>query len=340
MGRGEYILKSQYEYVGRGAGEFTPQMVTTGGYTQIFCCCGIGLLLLLLLPVLWFFLSSSSTTTPPGPPPLGPRGKCLLWGDPHVKVFDQRALADALPVTFLENGDYWLVKSRNVWIQGRYEATEWTNGKASLHGIAIGGPFLHGNKIIVGPKSGKVYYNNQQILVNLPSTFSQPNLFHAEYHDRGVRLDSNMKEELWFVKLSLPGGMTIVVNRWAKHIDAEITMNQLPHQDGHCGNFNGILEDDTKDQILIRVPGQVARPHNLFPPTHFNEERPTPYHIQDCKPETFRKAQRLCREDDRQVDKALIEACVLDVCMNGYRYAAEDAATELNARRLGQEKAQ
>jgi hypothetical protein len=261
-----------------------------------------------------------------------PTAKCLVWGDPHFKVFDaQGGINHILPVTFLRNGDFWLVKSHRVWIQGRYEATEWTNGKASLHGLAIGGEFIKYNKIIIGPKRGKVYYNGQQILAHMPSTYSAPgNLWHATYHDRGVRLDAGMNEELDYIELSLPDGVMIKVNRWAKHIDAEITMPRRGHQDGHCGNFNGIAEDDTKVRIEARGPWNVDRKSLLFPPTEFNDQTPKPYTMQDCPANILKDGQTRCKRDYPRGNAALLSACVLDVCRNGIQFAAEDAATEIS----------
>jgi hypothetical protein len=261
-----------------------------------------------------------------------PTAKCLVWGDPHFKVFDaQGGINHILPVTFLRNGDFWLVKSHRVWIQGRYEATEWTNGKASLHGLAIGGEFIKYNKIIIGPKRGKVYYNGQQILAHMPSTYSAPgNLWHATYHDRGVRLDAGMNEELDYIELSLPDGVMIKVNRWAKHIDAEITMPRRGHQDGHCGNFNGIAEDDTKVRIEARGPWNVDRKSLLFPPAEFNDQTPKPYTMQDCPANILKDGQTRCKRDYPRGNAALLSACVLDVCRNGIQFAAEDAATEIS----------
>jgi hypothetical protein len=305
MGRGDYRLKTQYEYVGHGAGEFTPQMVSPQQNVHVYCCVGFGcVILLLLFPFLWYGLTSITMVPPDYPPepsssyphrqghhpsyphhpaqPTGP-GQCLIWGDPHIKPFDLPNVNHGLPVTFLQNGDYWLVKSHNVWIQGRFEATVWKNGLSALHGIAVGGPFMHHHHIIVGPKSGKVYYNNQQILTESPDTFAVPHIFHASYKTKIVHLGDGSHKHVFYVELDLPEGVRIVVNRWPDHIDAEILMHPVPGQDGYCGNFNGNGKDDTKVQIEQRLPGQVPSELLTFPPTVFMTETPKPYSMKDCE---------------------------------------------------------
>merc|ERR1712241_1232101 len=47
-------------------------------------------------------------------PPVGPLGECTLWGDPHIRTFDH------IRSDYYSPGEFWIVKSKNVWIQGRY----------------------------------------------------------------------------------------------------------------------------------------------------------------------------------------------------------------------------
>jgi hypothetical protein len=358
MGRGDYILKTQYEYVGRGAGEFIPQM-DRRPYQQCAWCLGVGCLaLLLIVPLFWWWSSQGlapvhnppaqsslfNPTLPPTPgspapaPPTTPtvvttpKPLCVIWGDPHVKVFDSGKLNSALPVTFLLNGDYWLVRSNDIWIQGRYEAATWDNGLASLHGIAVGGPFLgsHNDKIIVGPRSGKVYYNNQEILGSLPGQFTSPRgaaHFRAIYQENVVQLDNNVQQRVPGIDLHLPRGVVIRVNRWPRHIDAIIRMTKVAGQDGACGNFNGNYHDDTKELIERRVPQHVPSAKNLFPPAVFNTAAPAPYTVQDCDQQLLKKATSHCQAANKNAGQALVSACVLDVCRNGMQMVNEGAAT-------------
>jgi hypothetical protein len=259
-----------------------------------------------------------------------PRANCLLWGDPHVKAFDlPDNLMDGLPIPYLNNGDYWLVKSNMVWIQGRFEASEWQNGVAAAHGIAIGGPFMQNNTLLVGPKAGKVYFNSQQILQDVPSTFSVPGTIDARYNKRVVRLDDGTRKVMLQVDLKLPMDVRIIVNRWRKHIDVDIAMNQPPrgiHQDGYCGNHNGLAEDDTFQLITARI-GAVRRRDLLFPPQSFNMEKAKPKSLRDCKPEVMRQGHELCAALNKHTGEAVTQACLFDVCFQGLQYAAENAAT-------------
>jgi hypothetical protein len=254
-----------------------------------------------------------------------------VWGDTHTKVFDVHS-THYYPITWMINGDYWLVKSGHVWIQARYEATTWVNGRASMHGIAIGGPFLDHKNIIVGPHRGKMYFNNKEIS-NAEPTFNVPGFFTATLHDHGVRLSNGVRQPVHSVTLRLPLGVVVVVYRWPKHIDAIITMSPMNTQDGHCGNFNGYASDDTKVKILARLPGQVSREHDLFPPTHFNTETPKPFSVKDCPPERLKEAQLKCPGEYKHASSAQVSSCVLDVCLHGIQWAAKDAATQLSAGR-------
>merc|ERR1719482_1259369 len=108
------------------------------------CWWSLCFLPLLLLPLLFMDQTSTSTTTttmppppiittpapestPPPPtttpaaestpPPQGPQGICKVFGDPHVLTFD------GSHASFYSQGEYWIVKSSTVWIQGRYMPT-------------------------------------------------------------------------------------------------------------------------------------------------------------------------------------------------------------------------
>merc|ERR1740122_626796 len=177
-GRGDYN-KAGYNYVGEGAGSFMKETVSVPYGCRLRPCCLI-LLPLLLLPFLLNYLLNNSAaptpmpTAPPAPPPpmripvpipappappapapvapaapaapaFGAFGTCIGWGDPHLRTFD------GMRSDYYSSGDYYLVKSGPVNIQAQYLPTKFTNGLAVTKMVAIGGPVLKGNKLIIGP---------------------------------------------------------------------------------------------------------------------------------------------------------------------------------------------
>merc|ERR1719378_1682345 len=315
-GGGSYTVETNYKYVGAGAGEFS---YVTPKKTNIMLCGTLGVAVLVLVAVILVVVlmpGPVSSTTPS--PPVGPPGDCLIWGDPHVETFDH-----GFP-NFYEEGEYHLVKNTNVIVQARNLATPFTNGLSATHQIAVGGNFIGGHKIVVGPmENGQITMDGQPILQAFPSTFSD---------DAQGKLvdDAQGHLEKHIVHMDLPGGVHLQIMRWANHLNVRITMAARPEgQDGLCGNFNGNVLDDSTEAIKSRIGQRVPADELLF--NHPAQVGPggQAKTIADC-PQTKRDhAMEICKTSQPTVtSKQLVETCVFDVCFGGDQYAAEDGLSE------------
>lgn len=203
----------------------------------------------------------------------------MLWGDPHAKVFDSPADQEgsAVPsvVDFFGHGDYWVVKSPQVSIQGRYGPTQWTeNGLSATLALAVGGPLLQGHTLIIEPQDGQIIWDGAPILQEFPSEWAVEKLITARYHEVPEPVDkAQLHRPVHGVEVELPLGMRLIVNRWRKHLDLILHMQPLVGgQDGHCGNFNGVTTDDTAELITARMELKVSKEDLLFPSRSYSFE--------------------------------------------------------------------
>jgi len=268
---GDYKMKTYYEYVGPQQGEFSAVRVPSNVHGH---CGAIIVSICLFLPVLLLLLhafSSAGVSPTPAPPPVvtmpppspatpAPTpppitATCTWWGDPHYWVFDDPQHTEEEDE--YANHDYWVIKTPNVWVQGRYRPTEWLkargNHRACMAGICFGGPFMQDNVFCVMALNRAIYYNKLKVLAS-HGTFTQGPV-RATYSEAGTPMDPRMgggKMQLNIVKINLPRGVTVQVDRWKEHVDGQITMNSVEAHDGiegHCGNFNGNVKDDVNTQL-------------------------------------------------------------------------------------------
>jgi len=204
----------------------------------------------------------------PAAPAFGAFGTCIGWGDPHLRTFD------GIRADYYSSGDYYLVKSGPISIQGQYLPTKFTNGLAVTKMVAIGGSLLKGNKLIIGPLAAT--WNGAPILGSLGSSFSQPGLLTANYDTNGALIDTTggvdaSKKKIVHIKITdgSPEGLSVQVNRWTaspgnEYVNWKIDMHARPGQDGHCGNFNGNAADDDRSAVRQRVGTQGVPPGELL----------------------------------------------------------------------------
>jgi len=313
-GRGSYTTETTYKYVGYG-GEFayvTPKRSLVGVFV------GSGVALLVLVVVVICIIIPPGTTTSPAP--LGPPGHCLMWGDPHVETFDH-----SFP-NFYEEGEWWVVKSKYVWIQGRFKATPFTKGLAATQAIALGGPFMQGHTIIVGPtQEGQILVDGQPACTGFPSSCGIPGVATVKYDGQGQGVDAaNAHLTKHIVHIDAPLEVHVQVMRWANHVNVRITLRpRQGGQDGVCGNFNGNPDDDTTAQINARA-GRVSPQDNIW--QHTTPPKPAPF--AHCSRAKKNHARAVCIKARPEARGPLLEGCIFDVCIGGDRYAAQDSVSE------------
>jgi hypothetical protein len=338
---GDYIATTTYQYVGHGAGTFTPVAIPAAGCSVWWLCC---LWWLALIPFIFFAGTTTTTTTtttpplpprptpppdvpptpaPPTPPTPGPSKHCKIFGDPHVVTFDGQS------ASFYSQGEYWTVKSTTVWIQGRYMPTPVTNGLSVMKEVAIGGPFLDGKdgkKNVLRISSLTATFNDVPIISGFPDAWenSDPMIKVVTDGSGQVMQSSRYGKQLHVVHVDLPLGVHLEINRWNEpgegdYINTMITMSKQPDQDGHCGNFNGVLEDDTRPQIRARigttgVPPQDLLFHTKTPVTPAN--RPD---LNNCPTEKTERARQVCLGKSKTGIPN--HDCMVDVCFGGEHFA-------------------
>jgi len=218
----------------------------------------------------------------------GPIGSCEIYADPHVSGFDNlvdegpanlhHALSmvdiktgnnvkthlgvrartfDRAPVDVnaYERGDFWLVKSQPIYVQGRFRfSREFVPDRAAVGAIAIGGPFLRGSVLVVEALDGDIRFGGEVVMPGHANfTFSRPGMLLSQHTnlvaDGGARTH---------IEAKLPEGMTVRVARFPRHVDVKISMPPVQTgMDGECGNYNGDDEDDKSEFLAERNDGNL-----------------------------------------------------------------------------------
>mmetsp|Transcript_87115 Transcript_87115/g.186786 ORF Transcript_87115/g.186786 Transcript_87115/m.186786 type:complete len:468 (+) Transcript_87115:107-1510(+) len=362
---GEWRAEIEYKYVGQGAGNLDRVMVPTNVRCRWGAYVGWALFAVLgVVVVVWLMgsVGTETTTTSFAPPVLaiasttpalvmrttlrqrdeiipattptvppststspGQGFSCEIYGDPHIKTFDGKH------ANYYSSGEYWLVKSKTVWIQSRYKPTPITHGLGVTKEIAISGPFLKNNILVISALSAT--WEGMPILTQFPSTFNMPNLVDIRFNGIGDIVQKGRGgKDLHVVHVKLPHGINLEVNRWNEpgegdYINAKITMlRPEPEQDGQCGNFNSNDADDARTAVRARIGKNGVAVGELL----FLDGKKTPIvtasrpDINDCPEERLQEAEEACKKDGMYIPAV---ECLIDVCFGGKLFAAQDINT-------------
>lgn len=353
-GRGEYITETRVRYVGAGAGNLS--MVPRG--TIYWGRVVLALVSLVLLLVLVYLLVPSPTTStmmmqhmaaaaPPLPLPSTPStitttttatttskteliaGICTFWGDPHIKTFD-----GARP-SFYGDGEFYIVRSDTVMIQGRYLGTKYTKGLAATSKVAIGGAFLQGHVITVGSMdSGPILVDGKPVLSSFPSSYVLGNLATINYNGEGKLVDDATDEwQPHIVHMQLPLNVRFTVLRWENYLDLRLVMPRQPHQDGSCGNFDGNPMDDTTVAIFSRIGARVPAGELLFQnrvDIQLTSVEEKLLHL--CPKQQKEKAAAVCPREllhvpEAETNRGVLMSCMLDICFGANEHTLRMATS-------------
>jgi len=247
-----------------------------------------------------------------------PAKVCTLWGDPHIISFDQVGNDKNQALSFYGDGDFWLVKSSTVQIQGRFLGTKYTEGLAATNQIVVGGPFLNGHKIEVGTlDSGVLTVDNVPVMSGFPSFYAGAG-FTLSYDAQGEVADVVPEgNEKRIVHMALPLGVQVRVYQWKNYLDVQVEMSAQPGQDGVCGNFNGNQADDTTQAVIQRIGARVRASEDLLTGKALIEFTPQMAKMlaAECAATTQASAQATCSASlGVPAGDILVKSCMFDEC--------------------------
>mmetsp|Transcript_108936 Transcript_108936/g.347782 ORF Transcript_108936/g.347782 Transcript_108936/m.347782 type:complete len:1126 (-) Transcript_108936:303-3680(-) len=278
-----------------------------------------------------------------------PWGKCVLMGDPHIIPFD-RPFGPNLEA--LAAGDYWLIKSNQLQVQGRFDVTERFPDDASTTGIAVGGPLVGDHSFVVaylgpamGPAGfrmtwdGKVIFAEQEAQLQDPDGkwdfASVDDDFQAEFgkmdpsswHREARHTIAQGVQKIHSFKFTFKqASLNIYLILGPDNFNTIIEAKKVPGpQDGYCGNFNCNPDDDAVEALKGRDKAQAVDwqdEENMFgkdesgtwgPVKKVGDGVPMDA-LENCDPAVLENAKTKCRGLPAKNQQ---DACIFDACAAG-----------------------
>jgi len=277
-----------------------------------------------------------------------------MWGDPNFITFDGKKMRLAND----QLNNFWAVSSTSVQIQGYA-----TDVGSWMQGVAVGGSFLRGHKLLAyrdgrdGNGRGgtiRVFWDGQEGSQSFPEwvQFQEDkgsNHLPSEAVLRKVFgknfcrscLDKTLKA--WrnsnIYTFKLPGEVEIFIqmdtfsatSSMRKSVAVLVKMPPKGSHGGWCGNFNGIADDDSilKDQLKPPDENWFARAPDLptkRPLLLMNVSREASGTGAPCEGAAVQEILQACAHI---AEADIRNACIEDICTDRRFGAALDAADEV-----------
>jgi len=263
-----------------------------------------------------------------------PYGTCTLLGDPHILAFDNPNGHHGA-ILQLVAGDYSLVKSHSLQIQGRFGYSSRFPSAASTVGVAMG---VQGHKLQVlytgpdkGPSGFQAFWDGARILQGgVPSSFnsadgllkaSLANMDPQEFHPQARHTIGGVSGDLPSFLFEIPPNIRVYLLIGEETVNVVITLRRPDGSvDGYCGNFNCVPDDDTILDLQQRGVAGAITSGSLFegaPPSPPFQMTPSgdgpPGDVDDCEPNLLAQAELACDFPE----PAIKDSCIYDVCAAG-----------------------
>jgi len=242
---------------------------------------------------------------------------CIVYGDPHSESFD------AHHNDYYASGEFYIIKSTQFIVQGRFLPTHITRGLSVTKEITIGGSLLQGKVLRISSTS--VTLDTRPILTTFPSSYKVAGVFDVTYNDHGKILQPHRElgKNLKVLHFNFNGGIFMQVNQWTNpeeghFINVMIEMGPMPGLDGYCGNLNGVEADDDRMSIRQRL-GSAGIPQGELIGFKVKTPVATTYKsypsITSCATNVLTASHTACQKEEGHFIPSM--GCLAKKCANG-----------------------